>query len=331
MARAESASASAHSDSIKGLAQAVARPAYRRLLTAEPFLRRAVPVLIVACLVTLGVAAFVDIRERLRQTIAKSADELALITTVMAERIERMAQNERGEPVVRGFRAFDRIDWPRATAAGRLVLLTDASSTIIATQPALNGYIGRKLNEAIGRDPRVAPVTLQPGVAELTLADGTTSLLAIRNLDHPLGQLATIQRRAVVLGEWRADTMPAVTLISATGFVVLMLGFAFLWQSRLMRETASIEETVRSRIDTALNSGRCGLWDWDLASGRVFWSQSMFDILGLPSHPTLLSFGEISGLVHPDDVQLYELARQVAEPGSTSIDRVFRMRHAGGN
>ena len=51
MARAESASASAHSDSIKGLAQAVARPAYRRLLTAEPFLRRAVPVLIVAFLV----------------------------------------------------------------------------------------------------------------------------------------------------------------------------------------------------------------------------------------------------------------------------------------
>ena len=91
MARAESASASAHSNSIKGLAQAVARPAYRRLLTAEPFLRRAVPVLIVAFLVTLGIAAVVDIRERLRQAIVKSADELDLVATVMAERIERLA------------------------------------------------------------------------------------------------------------------------------------------------------------------------------------------------------------------------------------------------
>src|ERR1041384_6751869 len=107
MARAESASASAHSDSIKILAQAVARPAYRRLLTAEPFLRRAVPVLIVAFLVTLGVAAVVDIRERLRQAIAKSADELDLIASVLAERIERTAQHESGEPVVRGFRAFE--------------------------------------------------------------------------------------------------------------------------------------------------------------------------------------------------------------------------------
>ena len=116
MARADSASASAHSDSIKGLAQAVARPAYRRLLTAEPFLRRAVPVLIVAFLVTLGVAAVVDIRERLRQAIFKSADELDLAATVMAERMERLALSESGEPVVRAFRAFERIDWPRATA-----------------------------------------------------------------------------------------------------------------------------------------------------------------------------------------------------------------------
>src|SRR5918912_4038011 len=98
MARAESASASAHSDSIKGLAQAVARPAYRRLLTAEPFLRRAVPVLIIAFLVTLGVAAFIDIRERYRQAQARSADELDLSVTIVADRVEHAAASEGGEP-----------------------------------------------------------------------------------------------------------------------------------------------------------------------------------------------------------------------------------------
>ncbi len=36
MARAGVASASVNSDSIKGLAQSIAKPAYRRLLTAEP-------------------------------------------------------------------------------------------------------------------------------------------------------------------------------------------------------------------------------------------------------------------------------------------------------
>ncbi len=331
MARAESASASAHSDSIKGLAQAVARPAYRRLLTAEPFLRRAVPVLIVAFLVTLGIAAVVDIRERLRQAVFKSADELDLTAAVLAERVERLALNEAGDPTVRTFRAFERTDWPRATLGGRVVLLTDASNTIIATQPVTNGFIGRKLSDTVGRDPAIAPVSILPGVSELTLMDGSAVLLALHTLGSLPGQIAVSQRRGVVLGEWRADSTLAITLFSATGFVVLMLGFAFLWQSRLMRETASIEDTVRSRIDTALNCGRCGLWDWDLASGRVFWSQSMFDILGLPPHYKLLSLGEISGLMHPDDVQLYELASQVADSGNTSIDRMFRMRHASGN
>ena len=64
---------------------------------------------------------------------------------------------------------------------------------------------------------------------------------------------------------------------------------------------------------------------------RVFWSHSMFDILGLSPHNKLLGFGEISGLVHPDDVQLYELATQLADSEGSSIDRVFRMRHARGN
>ena len=50
MARAEVASASVSSDSIKGLAQSIAKPAYRRLLTAEPALRRAVPALIMSTL-----------------------------------------------------------------------------------------------------------------------------------------------------------------------------------------------------------------------------------------------------------------------------------------
>src|SRR3954454_9580656 len=216
-------------------------------------------------------------------------------------------------------------------APGRIILLTDASSTIIAIRPAMNGYVGRKLNEAVGRDPSAQSVEVIKGVLDVTLADGSRTLLTLRNVEASLGQLAMMQNRSAILGEWRAATTLAVTLFSATGFVVLMLGFAFLWQSRLMRETATIEDTVHSRIDTALNCGRCGLWDWDLASGRVYWSQSMFDILGLAPQHSLLSFGEISGLVHPDDVQLYELAAQLADSGNSCIDRMFRMRHASGN
>src|SRR5262249_24370921 len=92
-----------------------------------------------------------------------------------------------------------------------------------------------------------------------------------------------------------------------------------------------IYEAVRRRIDTALNRGRCGLWDWDLARGRIFWSHSMFAMLGLKPRDDLLSFGEVNALVHPEDLQLYDLAAQLADTKASVIDHAFRMRHANGN
>ena len=68
MARAHAANACAQSDSIKGLAQSIAKPAYTRLLTAEPTLRRAVPTLIIAFLITICLGAFVQVLDQSRQT-----------------------------------------------------------------------------------------------------------------------------------------------------------------------------------------------------------------------------------------------------------------------
>jgi two-component system cell cycle sensor histidine kinase PleC len=112
--------------------------------------------------------------------------------------------------------------------------------------------------------------------------------------------------------------------------VVLILGFAFHWQATRAREADIINDTVRGRVDTALNRGRCGLWDWDLARGRVFWTHSMYEMLGLPQKDELLTFGEVDALVHKDDIDLYELASQLADGNLQSIDHAFRMRHAQG-
>ncbi|MGA9891717.1 MAG: ATP-binding protein, partial [Xanthobacteraceae bacterium] len=44
----------------------------------------------------------------------------------------------------------------------------------------------------------------------------------------------------------------------------------------------------------------------------------------------LLTFGEVNALVHHDDIDLYQLASQLAETKVQSIDHAFRMRHADG-
>ena len=166
---------------------------------------------------------------------------------------------------------------------------------------------------------------------KLLLPDETRVLATVRMLNTPFGQLAVVQSRDAALAGWRSLTTLTVTLSATTGFVVLILGFAFHWQATRAREADLIYETVRTRIDTALNRGRCGLWDWDLARGRIFWSQSMFEILGLDTKYDLLSFGDVNALVHPDDVRLYQLAAELADATTTTIDHAFRMRHAAGH
>ena len=90
MARAEAASASIRTDSIKGLAQSIAKPAYRRLLIAEPALRRTVPALIIAFLLTICVGAFVQILDHRRQAVAELVRQIEAGADVIAERLDRL-------------------------------------------------------------------------------------------------------------------------------------------------------------------------------------------------------------------------------------------------
>ncbi len=330
MARAGAASASAHPDSIKGLAQSIAKPAYRRLLTAEPLLRRAVPVLIIAFLATICVGAVVQALDHRRQTLGDMVISLDAVADLAAERLQQPLKNPK-DSVERPQEVLAQALPPWATGAGRRFLLTNAEGVVAAATPGSDTTIGRRLIDLLGPTQPLTTFGAGAGVMDITLPDQTRALATVRMLKPPFGQIAVVQSRDAALSSWRALTTLTITLSATTSFVVLILGFAFHWQATRAREADLIYETVRTRIDTALNRGRCGLWDWDLARGRIFWSQSMFDILGLKAKDDLLPFGDVSALVHPEDLQLYELASELADAKMTVIDHAFRMRHADGH
>jgi two-component system cell cycle sensor histidine kinase PleC len=326
MAPANVARASTSTDSIKGLAQSLARPAYRRLLVAEPALRRAVPLLIITFLVTMAVGTLVQVLDQRRFAVAVVTREIEILADDLAIRLNRDRADEqdavrRAKDIVA--QAIDRY------GGGSAILVSDAEGTVIVAEPAHEG-VGRLLIDVLGPDQPLTTFAAGAGALETPLPDGKAAIVTVRNLYPPLGQIALVDPKAQALAAWRSDTALTVTLSATTGFVVLILGFAFHWQSTRAREADVIHEMVRRRVDTALNRGRCGLWDWDLARGRIFWSQSMFAILGLAPRDQLLSFGEVNDLTHPEDVTLYELGKQVAAGKTQAVDREFRMRHAEG-
>ena len=98
MARTNAASASFQTQNLRGFAHALHRPALQRLLNAEPLLRRAVPILIVAFIAAVAVGAVVQITEHRRETIVDAGKELALLSLVLGEDLSRRAGDDTARP-----------------------------------------------------------------------------------------------------------------------------------------------------------------------------------------------------------------------------------------
>jgi len=332
MARAHATNACAQSDSIKGLAQSIAKPAYHRLLTAEPALRRAVPTLIIAFLITICLGAFVQVLDQTRQKRKATERDLVALADYLAERIDRLASlaQDRLHNIERlQFLLPDLVPlW--GIAAGRHVIVSGADRRILARVPTEAGLGDTDgILDAVSSAQLLAAPSLQGSVIDLTLANGNHALTTTLNIKAIPGRIIVLQERNEPI--WGSDSALSVTLSATTGFVVLILGFAFHWQSTRAREGDLINDAVRGRIDTALNRGRCGLWDWDLSRGRIFWSQSMFTMLGLDSRSDLLTFGEVNALVKSDDINLFEIADQLISGEIHHIDQTFRMQHTDGH
>src|SRR3954470_18974574 len=332
MARAHAASACVQSDSIKGLAQSIAKPAYHRLLIAEPALRRAVPTLIIAFLITICFGAVVQVVDHNRRERGAMKRDMTALADVLAERLDRAGavRQERAAFIdhLQGLLPGLIPQWGIAT--GRHVIVTGAEQRILARVPFYSplGDTNRVL-EAISSAQPLAAVGPQADVADITLPGGDGAMATQRAVKSLAGQVIIVQEKNDPL--WRSDATLSVTLSATTGFVVLILGFAFHWQSTRAREGDLINDAVRGRIDTALNRGRCGLWDWDLSRGRIFWSQSMFTMLGLDSRSDLLTFGEVNALVKSDDIDLFAVADQLISEKIDHIDQTFRMQHTDGH
>ncbi|MFC3693179.1 PAS domain-containing sensor histidine kinase [Chenggangzhangella methanolivorans] len=302
-------------------------PAHRRILAAEPVLRRLVPALIVLFLITLaGVVAIQTIDAR-NQTLEAAADDLGALAAIAAYEAPRVSKHQDardfGEALVAAL--------PRnAAERGRKLYLADETGRVVAVAGAPEGQPPADLVTLLGPAQPLTTFGERAGVMKLTLPDGAAALATVRNLTGRPGQIAVVQGVDDALAAWRAQTRSTVTVYASTGFVLALLGFAFHWQSSRTRRVDDVYERVQVRNETALSRGHCGLFDWDVARGRIFWSRSLFEMLGYPPRDELVSFGEFNAIAHADDIDLYGLADEIVCGRAVNIDRVFRARNADG-
>ncbi len=258
------------------------------------------------------------------EALADSSGDLEIVAAAIEDNLRGAAVALLGKD---GGVALTDIAPGRALARGRRVYVTDAAGAMVDYFP--KAPTGPKtLAEIIGQAQPVAVYANKAGVMQITLADGVEAFATVRNLTAPLGQLAVIHTLDDATAEARANVLRADILLGSTGTLLALLVAAYYWQAGRTRDADESSERLRRRIDAALSRGRCGLWDWDIARGRIYWSESMYQILGMEPQDRFLSFGELTGLMHAGDTDLAAMAEALAARQSQAFETEFRIRNA---
>ena len=317
---------------IPGHARLLAHPAYQKLLAAEPILRRLIPVLIVLFLAIVGLARGLELYEQKAERTDAARQSLTLIAAALSGGLSHVADPS-VQHTLSPTQARDALAaaLPEgATAENRQIYITDVAGTIVAAAPPAPDAEGRPLTAIIGEAQPLTTFGARAGVLEIVLSNRVPALATVDDLDPPFGSVTVVQPTAAVYGQWRSSVSLDATIFIGTSAILLVILYGYFAQVRRASEADDIYSATEARSETALMRGRCGLWDWDLARGRLFWSRSMFELLGLEPHDLLLGYGEVSRLMHPDDGDLMKLVETMFGTGETTVDRMFRMRHADG-
>ncbi|RYB05579.1 PAS domain S-box protein [Lichenibacterium ramalinae] len=326
MARANAANGSAHAGTLQGLARALTQPGHLRMAEYEPWLRRLVPLLVAVFMTVLAVGAIIQCRDARDRAVNDAVGDLEMVATLAAGQLNAAMAHH---PGLKPAEALEQLMPGRALTAGRQILVSDLDGNVVAAVPPL--VAGRRaLADLLGPTQPLTVFADKAGVLRIDLADGQDVLAVVRQLAPPYGQIAVIHPMADLLSEWRAASFRSGFLLFSTAFVLTVIAMAYFWQTNRAVEVEAIHARVHGRIDTALNRGRCGLWDWDLARGRIYWSASMYAMLDMQARSEFMSFGEVNALVHPQDGDLSRLAETVAGSRSNAIDHVFRLRNSRG-
>ena len=305
----------------------LAEPAHRRLLAVEPVLRRSIPTLIIIFLLVIAMARAMsmmtwrdDVERHARAVLGLAASDLVNTLTV---------RKMKPDSSPAAHRLIDDAFRTGLIGSRHVLALTDSDFRVVAVSAGLADWDGERLDAIVSGGQPLFMFGERAGVITVRV-NGQDWLAAVHLMQDRSGAAAALIARDAVFEEWRRTVSLNITLFVLTAGVLVILLYAYFGQAARAKTADHIYLEAHQRIDLALVRGRCGLWDWDMVRGRMYWSRSMYDLLGYEPSESMLSFGEVNEIIHPDDGNLYQLANRIVAREIDHIDQIFRMRHADG-
>jgi two-component system cell cycle sensor histidine kinase PleC len=296
----------------------------------ETILRRAIPILILAFLAVVALARTIGIMNEYQRMEVSVRQSTALIAATanaaLGERVTLFETRDRAEAEKRLSTFLDRGHF----ANGAFVLLVDPTGRVFAASPEATAQVGLSLSSLL---PEV--MTFRQSGSRTGAIDTELNGVPHHAIFTPIGtdgaMIVTAHTLQAVGDFWRRELSLNTTLFTCITVILFVILYAYFYQVKRAREADDTFLESNLRVETALARGRCGLWDFDLENRKLVWSRSMYEMLGLAPSSQPLAFADAARLMHPDDGNLYALARSVGRGSSRHIDQIFRMRHAQGH
>src|SRR5262245_12146014 len=314
---------------IEGSMRLFAEPGYRRLLAAEPILRRSIPTLIVIFLLVVAAARAMslmawrdDVERNAKAVLGLAAGEIVnslMLTKADGGQLPQMYRD-----------LLERTGDHGLMGARYALAVTDRDFKVLAATPESAGLEGKSLETmATGGQPLFI-FGERAGVMEVKI-DGRDWLAAVSLTRSHDGAAVAMASKDAVFAAWRKTVSLNISLFVLTSAVLIIILYAYFGQAARAEAADRIYMDAHERIDLALARGRCGLWDWDMVRGKMYWSRTMYDMLGYEPCDGMLSFGDVAEIIHEGDADLFEVANLIVTREVDNIDQIFRMRHAGGH
>ncbi|WP_295806127.1 ATP-binding protein [uncultured Nitratireductor sp.] len=312
---------------LAGNAKIIAAPAYERLLAIEPYLRRSIPVLIIIFLLVLAAARLLslftwrdDIERDARTMLALASDSLAASVAI---------DNSEIEPSHKARMLIEDAMRRAGSQDQRILAITNERFEVLASSPNGRDLVGQSLEDLLTGGQPLFLFGARAGVMNVEIA-GEPWLASLVHVASQDGSAVALTSRDGLFADWRRSVSMNVTLFALTAGILMVILYAYFSQAARAQAADRIYMEAHQRIDMAMVRGKCGLWDWDMVRGKMFWSRSMFEMLGYETSEEMLSFGEVAAIIHPEDSDLFDLANRIMAREIDHVDRVFRMKRADG-
>jgi PAS domain S-box-containing protein len=184
---------------------------------------------------------------------------------------------------------------------------------------------------------RILPLeyTVFPLVVWAALRFGQRATASVTLLVAALAITSTVHGRGPFAMPTPGESLLGLQLfmgvVATTG---LLLGAAITERDRLRQRGIRDLERLREseeRLRLALDAGRMGVWDWNIVTGKVRWSDNLESIHGLEPGSFSGTFEAFQAIIHPEDRERVQQAIDQAVESGTGYETEFRNLRADGS